>query len=407
MNLQYVIKDIVRKTDTKIILLVIDGLGGIPHPTTGKTELEAAATPNLDKLANQYICGMIIPVSYGITPGSGPAHLALFGYDPFKYEIGRGVLESLGLGIELTSRDLSCRGNFATLDYDKNIVVDRRAGRIPTEKNREICALIQSKISKIEDVEVKIVAGKEHRFVVVFRGEGLSDKITENDPQKEGKPPNAITPLEKEAEKTASIVNKFLNEVKNILSKHYPANYILLRGFAKYPEMPSMSEIYKLTPAAIATYPMYKGLATLVGMKVLPVSGETIEDEINVLKSNFGAYDFFYLHVKKSDSYGEDGNFEKKVEILSEVDRFIPDILSLNPDVFVITGDHSTPSAMKSHSWHPLPIIISAKYAEKANTYVKKFCERECMNGALGIFPAINVMPLVLSYAGKLDKFGA
>jgi len=405
MEIQRVIKDIVKKTDTKIVLLVIDGLGGIPHPVTGKTELEAAITLNLDKLVNQYACGMIIPISYGITPGSGPAHLALFGYDPFKYEIGRGVLEALGLGVELTDQDLACRGNFATLDYENNTVVDRRAGRISTEKNKEICAVIQNEVCEIEDVKVKIIPGKEHRLVVIFHGEGLSDKVTENDPQREGIPPNIIQPLEKEAEKTASIVNKFLDKVKKIL--HPPANYILLRGFAKCPKIPLMSEIYKLTPAAIATYPMYRGLAALVGMRVLPVPGETIEDEISVLKSNFGNYDFFYLHVKKSDSYGEDGNFERKVEILNEVDKFIPEILSLKPDVFIITGDHSTPSVMKSHSWHPLPIIICAKYAEKANVHVKKFSERECMNGALGIFHAINVMPLALSYAGKLDKFGA
>ncbi|MEW6041833.1 MAG: 2,3-bisphosphoglycerate-independent phosphoglycerate mutase, partial [Elusimicrobiota bacterium] len=378
--------------------------GGFPNSQTGKAELQTAKTPNLDKLASGSSCGLTIPVDYGITPGSGPAHLSLFGYNPQKYQIGRGVLEALGIGLEMEKKDLAARANFSTLDYEKNIITDRRAGRIATEINIELCKLLQEKIKKIDDVEIIIKPGKGHRFVVLFRGEGLSQDITENDPQKEGRQPLKIEPANKEAEKTATLVNKFLDAVKEIVKDKQPANYALMRGFSKYPDIPTMQDIYKLNPAAIATYPMYRGLAQLVGMKVIK-TGETLQDEIKTLKENYSGFDFFYFHIKATDAAGEDGTFDVKVKKLEEIDAVIPQILELRPDVFIFTGDHSTPAELRGHSWHPVPFLMNSKYNLKDK--IKKFSEENCRSGSLGIFPAEKVMSLAMAGALKLAKFGA
>ena len=379
------------KTDSKIVLLIMDGVGGLP--LNGKTELESSLKPNLDRLAQNSIGGLTDPISPGITPGSGPSHLAIFGYDPLKYEIGRGVLEAAGIGFELTNRDLAARGNFATMD-DKEIITDRRAGRIATEKNQQICAELQAKIKKIEDVEVFIRPGKEHRFVIIFRGDGLNGPLTDADPQKEGLKIKFTTAPSPESQRASDIVNKFIREANVILKSHHPANTVLLRGIAKVPHIPSMSENFKLTPACIATYPMYKGLASLVGMKILP-TGDTIADEFRTLKEQWDNFDFFYVHIKKTDSYGEDGNFENKVHIIEELDKNIPQLLALKPAVIAVTGDHSTPALMKGHSWHPNPFILHSAW------------ERRDRLGLLGRFPACDAMQLLLANALKLNKFGA
>ena len=396
-----IIKEISIKTDSKILLLVVDGVGGLPQD--GETEMERAKTPNLDNLASRSICGLTDAIGYGITPGSGPSHLALFGYDPVKYIIGRGVLEALGIGVELTHKDMAVRGNFATMD-NRGIIVDRRAGRISTEKNREICALLGKKIEKIKGVKVFIRPGKEHRFVVVFRGDGLNGPVSDADPQKNGEKAKPARALSSKAKKTEEVANSFIKKATEVLKSQHPANTVLLRGISRVPRIPSMGELFNLSPAAIATYPMYKGLARLVGMEVLP-TGETIEDELNTLKENFEKYDFFYLHIKKTDSSGEDGNFEKKVKAIEEVDRFIPEILNLKFDVIVITSDHSTPSLLKSHSWHPNPFLLHSKFIRVDGA--KRFTERECSRGGLGRFPAVDAMPLMLANGLKLKKFGA
>ncbi len=396
-----IIKEISIKTDSKILLLVIDGVGGLPQD--GKTELESAQTPNLDSLASRSICGLTDAIGYGITPGSGPSHLALFGYDPMKYLIGRGVLEALGIGIELTHKDMAARGNFATMD-NRGIIVDRRAGRIPTEKNREICALLTKKIEKIKGVEVFIRPGKEHRFVVIFHGDGLNGPLSDADPQKNGEKAKPARALSAKAKKAKEVANSFINKATEVLKGQHPANTVLLRGISKVPRIPSMGELFNLSPAAIATYPMYKGLARLVGMEVLP-TGESIQDELNTLKENFEKFDFFYLHIKKTDSSGEDGNFQKKVKAIEEVDKFIPEILNLKFDVIVITSDHSTPCLLKSHSWHPNPFLLYSKFIRVDGA--KRFTERECSSGGLGRFPAVNALPLMLANGLKLEKFGA
>jgi len=396
-----ILQSLVIQTESKLVMVVMDGLGGLP--VRGKTELETARTPNLDRLASKSACGLIDPIANGITPGSGPSHLALFGYDPLQFEIGRGVMEALGIGLRLTKEDLTARGNFATVD-ENGIIVDRRAGRIASEKNREICQFLQDEIKEINGVRISIYPGKEHRFVIVFQGEGLRDELTDADPQKEGQRAKETENLTSEARRTAELVNQYLKRVTAILKPFYPANTILLRGFSKVPDIPSMAERFKLKPAAIATYPMYKGLARLVGMEVLE-TGETLREEVETLKHHFHEYDFFYLHFKKTDSAGEDGHFQKKVKALEEIDRIFPSLLKLRPDVLVVTGDHSTPSLLKSHSWHPNPILLYSKYVRPDG--IRRFTERNCLHGQLGRFPATEVLPLMLANGLKLKKYGA
>lgn len=396
-----ILKEVTVKTPSKIVLLVIDGVGGIP--VEGRTELEAAHRPNLDRLASEGICGLTDPVYPGITPGSGPGHLALFGYDPLRYEIGRGVLEALGIGMELAPGEVVARANFATLDQE-GLVLDRRAGRIPTERNEELCRRLQREIQEVEGVRVEIRPGREHRFVVKFSGEGLDDRIADTDPQKEGLPPRPPSALAPEAERTAKAVEAFLQRAHQVLNGEEPANGVLMRGFSRLPDIPSMEELFKLTPACIASYPMYRGLAKLVGMEVLEV-GETIAEEFAALKRHFQDFDFFYLHVKKTDSFGEDGNFSAKVQVIEEVDRHIPQLLELEPEVIVVTADHSTPSALKGHSWHPNPFLLRSPYERRDD--VDRFTEAACARGALGRFRAVEAMTMMLAAALKMKKFGA
>lgn len=402
------IKSLAIKNDKKIVFVVIDGIGGAPEPKTGLTELEVASHPNLDKIAQESLCGLGIPVDYGITPGSGPGHLAIFGYDPVNYLIGRGILEVLGLGMEITSNDLAFRGNFATIDSN-GVITDRRAGRIPSEETIRLIQKIQSKINEIDGVKIILKPGKEHRFAGVFRYLDLSEEISENDPHKEGNKPHEIQPLsdKEQAKFTAKVVKKFIEEVRNVLKDEQKANYVLLRGFSKYPNIPKMQEVYKFAPVAIAVYPMYKGIAQIVGMEV--ISGcETIADEVNKLKELYNKnYDFYYLHIKDTDKLGEDGNFEGKVKKIEEIDKYIKEIFELQPDVLVITGDHSTPAVIKGHSWHPVPIVIWSKNLVNQKGLTQRFTEKEVAKGMLGTIYMKNLLPLAMAYAGKLDKYGA
>ena len=395
------LKEITRQSDSKIVLLVIDGLGGLPRPETGKTELETAHTPNLAELANKGNCGLTDPVSPGITPGSAPGHLALFGYDPIKFAVGRGILEAMGIDFDLKKGDVATRGNFCTVD-NKGLVRDRRAGRIATEQNAELC----KKLSKItlEGAQLYVVPVKEHRFLLVFRGEGLSGDASDSDPQQVGVTPLNVVALSPKGKKTAKLANAFAAKAETALADSHPANMVLLRGFSQHPNLPTMSDIFKLNPAAIAAYPMYRGLAKLVGMKILN-TGATIEEEFDTLVRHYAEHDFFFIHVKKTDSTGEDGDFDAKVRALEEIDRLLPKITSLNPDVLIVTGDHSTPAMLKGHSWHPLPLVLYSKWCRADR--VREFGETACASGGLGRFPAVEVMPLAMANALKLTKFGA
>jgi 2,3-bisphosphoglycerate-independent phosphoglycerate mutase len=395
------LKALARPAQTKIVLLVLDGLGGLSRAGDGRTELEAARTPNLDRLAGQGNLGLADPVAPGITPGSGPGHLGLFGYDPLQYRIGRGVLEAVGIDLEMTERDLAARGNFCTVDA-KGVITDRRAGRIPTEA----CARLSPLLEKIgiPGVELIVRPVREHRFVVLFRGEGLEEGLSETDPQETGKAPLPVQAEVPQARKAADTANQFVAEARRALAAEHPANMILLRGFSKYPRLPKLTEIYGVRAAVIAVYPMYRGLAKLAGMQAVK-TGDTVADEFTTLESVYGDFDFFFLHVKKTDSAGEDGNFDKKVSIIEEVDAEIPRLLALKLDVLVVTGDHSTPAAFKAHSWHPVPVLLWSKWCRPDGA--ARFTERECRCGNIGHIRAAELMPLVMAHAERLTKFGA
>ncbi len=397
------LKELLISNSTKIVFLIMDGLGGIQVEGKGGTELQVARTPNLDRLAEVSSCGVLEPVGPGITPGSGPAHFALFGYDPIQYNIGRGILEATGIDFPLTERDVVARINYATVGPGGK-VTDRRAGRISTEENQRICRKVQQGLKLKEGVEVIVEPVKEHRAVLVLRGEGLRGEIEDTDPEREGVAPLEPRGLVPEAEHTAGLVRKVLAQTAKILADEPKANMVLLRGFAKHTRYPSMKERYGLNALAIAAYPMYRGISRLVGMTVLP-DVSNLEQEFQALEENFSKYDFFFLHVKQTDSRGEDGNFDAKVAVIEEVDRYLPKVRALNPDVLVVTGDHSTPAKMASHSWHPLPAILHSAFC-LVDT-VKKFDEVACLAGALGRMPTVDLMPLALANARRLNKFGA
>ncbi len=397
-----------QERDTKIVLVVLDGLGGLPMTPEGPTELEAARTPNLDALAARSICGMSTPVGPGITPGSGPGHLSLFGYDPVGCLVERGVLSALGIGFDLQPQDLAARGNFCSVDPETGAITDRRAGRIPSELGTKLCERLSAvQLPELEQVFVEPV--KEYRFALILRGEGLEDGLTGTDPQKTGVPPLPVTATSPGAEETAQLVNRWLERARQVLAEDaaendHPANSCNLRGLSKEPGLPKIPDIYKLRCGAIATYPMYRGVAKLTGMDVLP-TGDTIEDEVQALKEHWDGYDYFFFHVKKIDSRGEDGDFDAKAAVIEHFDQVLPDILALDPDVVIVTGDHSTPALWKSHSWHELPVLLWSPYVRRDG--VTEFGERPCMAGGLGHIMHVDLMPLMMGHAGRLAKYGA
>jgi 2,3-bisphosphoglycerate-independent phosphoglycerate mutase len=389
------------KSNSKIVLVVLDGLGGLPHPDTGKTELETANTPNMDRLIKRSICGLCNPISPGITAGSGPGHLALFGYNPQEYQIGRGILEAMGIDFPIVKTDVAARGNFCTIDSN-SVITDRRAGRISTEKCTELCKLLSS--IKIKNIELFVLPVREHRFLLVMRNGNLSQNISDTDPQQTGVAPLKSKALGSESQFTADILNLFIEKSAQVLADRHPANGILLRGFSSLPDIPAYNDLFKLNGLAIATYPMYRGLAKLVGMDVCSPPAN-LDDSVEKLSDKFQDYDYFFLHVKYTDSAGEDGDFKRKVKVIETVDHIIPKILDLNPDVLMITGDHSTPAILKSHSWHPVPFLLYSRWCRADK--VRKFSESACLAGGLGIFQSTDIMPLALANALKLSKYGA
>ena len=396
------LNEICRKTDSKIVLLVVDGLGGLPHPETGKSELETAYTPNLDTLASRSACGVTTPVAPGITPGSGPGHLALFGYDPLRYVIGRGVLEALGIGIDLGPNDIAIRCNFCTLDSD-GILTDRRAGRIPTHDSAPLVEQLAN--IEIPDIELIVEPVQDYRFVVVIRGKDLGGDVTDTDPQRVGYEPLAPVGRSDAAQRTADKAAQFIEAARDILGSRDTANMILMRGFSKRPDWPAFGEAYSLSPGAVAAYPMYRGIANLLGMNVIP-TGHDFNAELDTLSDHFEDHDFFFLHYKPADAAGEDGDFDAKVSTLEELDKRIPRLLDLGADVVAVAGDHSTPSSMAAHSWHPVPLLINSNSTNEGLGSLG-FDERNCRYGHLGSLPATALPLLLLTHAGKLDKFGA
>jgi len=401
MNLHDLMRQLQVKNDSKMVLLVADGLGGLPLHPGEKTELETARTPNLDALATSGVLGLSTPVIPGITPGSGPGHLGLFGYDPLEFNIGRGVLEALGIDFDLGPNDVAIRGNFVTVDENRNIV-DRRAGRIGSDVGARLCEKL-AKIT-IPGVEVFVRPVKEYRLVIVFRAPGLGGNVEDTDPQRTGVP--ALDPVGRDdaSQRTAEIAREFLAKAAEVLKDDHPANYFTMRGVARLPEIPTFEEIYGLRAAAIAVYPMYRGLARLVSMDVLD-AGQTLDDQCSRLEQVWNDYDFFFVHFKYTDSTGEDGDFPKKVERIEQLDAAIPRIMALKPTVLAVTGDHSTPSKMRSHSWHPVPVLVSAENCR--TDACTSFGEQQCLSGGLGQFPAKYLMSQLMAYAGRLEKYGA
>ena len=397
-----VITPLVVPNETKILLLSLDGLAGLPHPDTGRTELETARIPHLDRLAAAGACGLLRHVGPGITPGSGPGHLGLFGYDPLRYRVGRGVLEALGIEFDLRAGDVAARGNFCTVDAEDRIT-DRRAGRISTELCRELTARLRG--IRLPGVDLFVEPVKEHRFALVLRATGgLSGRLSETDPQAHGQPPLPVRALEPAASPTAELVNRFVAEARRLLRDAVPANMVLLRGFDQLPELPRFTETMRLRAGAIAAYPMYRGLARLVGMEVLK-TGSGFADEVATLEERWHDYDFFFLHYKDTDKAGEDGDFDAKVEALERLDAFVPRLRDLRPDVLIVTGDHASPSILAGHGWQPVPVVVWSRYA--GADPVTAFSERACAAGTLGVLPAHHLMPLIMANALRLTKFGA
>jgi 2,3-bisphosphoglycerate-independent phosphoglycerate mutase len=402
-----IISELATETPSKIVLLVFDGLGDVPlEELGGRTPLEAAEKPNLRALAARASLGLLDPIFPGITPGSGPGHLGLFGYEPTQVQIGRGLIEGLGIGFEFTRDDVGSRFNFATMDAEGRIT-DRRAGRIESKEAASLCRLLQEKITEIDGARVFIRPVKEHRGVAVFRKKGLGGNLPDTDPQRTGARQLEPAGLDDESRITAAIVKKFIDAASGVLAGRQHANTLLMRGFSKAVPLPPFRNIYKLKACAIATYPMYRGLASLAGMEIIP-AGETLEDEAKALDGAWDRFDFFFIHVKKTDSSGEDGNWKAKTKAIEDADRvLVPAVVKKGPDVLCVTGDHSTPCVLKSHSWHPVPVMIHGGAVIPSDEDAVDFGERSCARGTLGRFPAVYLMPLLLSHAGKLAKYGA
>jgi 2,3-bisphosphoglycerate-independent phosphoglycerate mutase len=414
MDMHALTRELKESAATKIVLVVADGLGGLPATVDaktgqaigpnpgGKTELETARTPNLDALVRRGVCGLSIPVAPGITPGSGPGHLGLFGYDPLRYDIGRGVLEALGIDFAVGPKDVAIRGNFCTVDAG-GIVIDRRAGRIQTEKCVDLCGKLRRQLH-VPGVDMFIEPVREHRLVIVFRGDNLGDQVEDTDPQAEGVP--TLDPVASDAAsgRTAEIAKEFLRQARRVLADESPANMVMLRGFAKLPAIAPMIKVYGVDAVALAVYPMYRGLAKLVGMRIAD-AGKSLGEQVVSLRREWSSGDFFFIHFKYTDSTGEDGNFAAKVARIEELDGAIPGIAELNPDVLIVTGDHSTPSLLKSHSWHPVPTLLVAKTCRPDSA--TSFGETECSRGGLGHFLAKDLLPLALAHASRLGKYGA
>jgi 2,3-bisphosphoglycerate-independent phosphoglycerate mutase len=401
MDLKF-LHELITPAHTKIVLLVLDGLGGLPLEPGGKTELETAHTPHLDSLATLSALGLSQPVGPGITVESGPGHLALFGYDPLEYRIGRGVLEAVGLGIDLGPNDVAVRGNYCSVDAN-GVVTDRRAGRIPDEVSK---ALSRQLSTQIEDIIFQVETVREHRLAIVLRGPGLSADVSCSDPQKNGYKPLLIRAITPQAEKTARLVNQFVDCSQRVIEAYTPkppANMLLMRGFDSSPHFPTFPDMFGMSAAAIAVYPTYRGIAKLVGMQLLKVEGTTAADEFTTLERNWDDFDFFYLHIKETDLAGEDGDFDRKVTIIEGVDRLLPRLMALQPDVVIVTGDHSTPAALKGHSWHPVPALIYARHVRADG--IAEFGEQACAHGSLGVLPAKHIIPIALANAQRLTKY--
>lgn len=390
---------------TKIVLLVLDGVGDLATPAQPHTALQKARTPHLDALAARSSLGRIVPVATGITPGSGPGHLALFGYDPREpqFDIGRGILEALGLGLALRPGDVAARGNFATAAATGELT-DRRAGRIPTAECVRVCEKINSALESITDATVRVVPGEAHRFVLLLSGEGLEAALDDTDPQQLGVPPLAARETAPGGARAAALVRRAVALMEGAIADEPKANRVLLRGFSQLPHLPQLPALYKMRCGAFAGYPLYRGVASACGMEVVPC-GKRIGEILDRVAERWQDFDLFFLHVKQTDQAGEDGNLDAKAAAIEEVDALLPRLLALAPDVVAVTGDHSTPAPMAAHSFHPVPLLLASPLAFVDETTA--FDEQQAIRGHLGTFASRELMGLLLAHAGRLEKFGA
>ena len=396
-------RSLARPADTRILYYVVDGIGGLPREAGGKTELEAAATPTFDRLANEGSTGLLTPVAPGVAPGSGPGHLSLFGFDPLETTMGRGVLAALGIGFDLQPGDVAARINFCSLDGDGN-VTDRRAGRIGSD----IGAPLAERLDGIEldsGIECIVRHVKEYRACVVLRGGELDGRVADTDPQETGVAPWAPRALDTAAAATAALASEFIAKATDLLSAQEKANGVLLRGFDAYAPLPSFADLYGVKPAAVAAYPMYRGVARAVGMTVF-ASQDTIESRVDLTRTAMQDHDFAFVHFKTTDSRGEDGDFDGKVEHIELADQTLERLLEIGFDVVMVTGDHSTPATYRAHSWHPIPVLVHGPDC-RVNASQDGFGETACLTGALGPLLSMDVLPVVLAHAGRLAKYGA
>ena len=405
MDHQQLLARLAHRNDSRLVLLVLDGVGDLRTGSQPKTALEAASLPNFDTLAQHSALGRVIPVATGVTPGSGPGHLSLFGYDPTTpaADIGRGVLEALGLGLEVAPGQVAVRCNFATADAVGNLT-DRRAGRIPSSECQRLCDKIQQRLGDYTDLSVQIHAGEEHRFVLILTGDGLTHEIADTDPQETGVPPLQPQPLTEAATQSAARIAKLIEAVSRIVADEPQANRVLLRGFSVLPDLPSLTELHQIRCGAFAGYPLYRGVAAACGMEVVPC-GKEFTDVLTSVEEAWDRYDYFFLHVKQTDKAGEDGDLAKKIQVLEQVDAQIPRLLELEPTVLAVTGDHSTPAPMFAHSWHPVPLLLHGP-----NCFVdssQEYTETAATTGHVGTIPSRELMGLMLANAGRLAKFGA
>jgi 2,3-bisphosphoglycerate-independent phosphoglycerate mutase len=395
------LQPLIQGADSKILLIVMDGLGGYADANHG-TELEEAATPNFDRLAAEGMTGLVEPVGPGITPGSGPGHLGLFGYDPATFELGRGALSAAGLDFTLQAGDVAARGNFCTLAPD-GTVTDRRAGRVPDAEARIVVEKLQEGIH-LDGAQAFFRHEKEHRLLVVLRGEGLEPNLGDTDPQLTGVPPLEPTAHDPGSKRTAEVVAELNAQVRKLLADQPRANFVLLRGFDTHRELPSFADRYGLRAAAVAIYPMYRGIARLLGMDVLGQPAD-LDDQLAILRDAWNDYDYFFLHHKYTDSAGEDGDRPRKIAMIEKLDAYVPALRELGPDVIAVTGDHATPSQMAAHSWHPVPALLWSERCGRDET--DRFGERWCLRGGIGMRPTKDLMPIMLANAGRLQKYGA
>jgi 2,3-bisphosphoglycerate-independent phosphoglycerate mutase len=395
------LRDLATPADSRILLVVLDGLGGMADGEHG-TELEDADTPNLDRLAAEGVTGLLEPVGPGITPGSGPGHLALFGYDPLEHLLGRGALSAAGLDVELRPGDVAARGNLCTIDGD-GTVSDRRAGRPPDEDARRVVALLSERV-RVEGVDLEFHHERGHRFLLVLRGSGLDPRVGDTDPQHTGVPPLPPEALDAAAEPTARLAAAVVAGAASALRDEPVANGILLRGFDSLRALPSFADRTSMRAAAVAVYPMYRGIARILGFDVLGPPADLAE-ELTLLEKHWDEADFFFLHHKDADAAGEDGDRAAKIRAIERLDAVVPDLVALGPDVIAVTGDHATPAQMAAHSWHPVPVLVRGPICGRDD--VDRFGERWCRSGGLGRRPSRELLPILMANAGRLAKYGA